>query len=124
MVRRDLERKLKAEGYSLLVAQNTSEAMPLLREQSPDLLILDVTLVGDNAFNGLSDGFSFIHWVRYSLPNASFPVIVYTADPSPLVEQKAAACQVFAVVPKTDGMAHLVDLIRLALVPGEMVFAQ
>lgn len=123
IARRSLEKNLKAEGCSLLAAESTSDAMRLIREQSPDLLILDLALFGENAFNGISDGFSFIHWLRYALPDVNFPVIIYTADPSPAMEQKAAACQVFAVVPKNENPANLMDLIRLALAPGEAALA-
>lgn len=41
---------LKAEGYRVRVAQDGSEAIAAIREETPDLILLDVMLPGRNGY--------------------------------------------------------------------------
>lgn len=50
-VRRSVERSLRYEGYEVLAAGDGPSALRVLRDQRPDLVVLDVTLPG---FDGLA----------------------------------------------------------------------
>ena len=50
-VRRSVERSLRYEGYEVLAAGDGASALRVLRDEHPDLVVLDVTLPG---FDGLA----------------------------------------------------------------------
>ncbi len=110
-----LESKLRAEGYDVICAFSSPEAMHAVQEKRPDLLILDLSLFADGQFNGLVDGFSLLNWMRYTLGDADFPVIIYTGDISPEIEARALACKVDAVFRKGDSLDLLLDAVCEAL---------
>ncbi len=111
-----LDTKLRGQGYEVVSATNSTEAMHAALEKRPDLVILDLTLFSeDGAFNGLTDGFSVLNWMRYTMEDASFPVVIYTADTSAEVERRAHACKVDAVLHKTDPPEALVGAVAEAL---------
>jgi DNA-binding response OmpR family regulator len=110
-----LSSKLLEAGYEVAEASNANEAMHSAQEQKPDLMILDLTLVNDSSINGIIDGFGLLHWLRYTLADTDFPVIVHTADTSRSIDAKAGACKVFAVFRKGDSMDHLLDEVNNAL---------
>jgi len=50
-----LEKKLKNEGYEVKVARDGEEALKLLREEKPDLLLLDVIMPKKGGFEVLEE---------------------------------------------------------------------
>lgn len=119
LARRGMETNLKNQGYEIIVTGGTNDAMHAVRQQKPDLLIVDLSLVKDGGFNGIRDGFSLLHWVRYTVSDPTLPVIIYTADNSPEVERLALASNVFAVLRKGDNLVQLVSTVHSALPPGD-----
>jgi CheY-like chemotaxis protein len=89
------------------------DALKAAFAQLPDLMILDLTLA-TASFDSFRDGFAVLNWLRHMLPNANFPVIIHTADPSPLVDKRARAAGVFAVVRKGDSATDILDVVRQA----------
>jgi CheY-like chemotaxis protein len=110
-----LTAQLQAQGYEVIGAVTISEAMHLTQTQMPDLLILDLTVLDTDPFAGLTDGFAFLSMLRRNHPEADFPVIVYTGDPSPEVDARARAEGVFAVVRKGAPTGEFASIVRLAL---------
>jgi CheY-like chemotaxis protein len=110
-----LESKLVAEGYEVVAAADANEAMRAAQGQKPDLMVLDLTLFSDSALNGILDGFGLLNWLRYTLADTNFPVIIHTADISPKVDAQANACKVFAVFRKGDSLTELIAAVRKAL---------
>src|SRR6185503_11235761 len=88
VVRRALENVLRAAGCEVKTATTASEALRATFAKVPDLMILDLTLAAAS-FDSFRDGFAVLHWLRHMLPDAYFPVIIHTADASPLVDQRA-----------------------------------
>ena len=50
-----LKLKLKASGYDVLTASNGSEAVEQVKEQEPDLVVLDVMMPGMDGFEALKE---------------------------------------------------------------------
>lgn len=64
-----LKRTLEPEGYRVIVADNGSSALALLKEHKTDLVILDIMMPG-------LDGFQVLDLIRQ---RSSVPVIMLTA---------------------------------------------
>jgi DNA-binding response OmpR family regulator len=60
---------LREEGYTVFTADNGTEAMRIIDEKAPDLLILDIMMPG-------MDGFEVMHRVRRSM---NLPIIILSA---------------------------------------------
>lgn len=112
VVSRALQNVLRAAGYEVVTATKATDALKAACAQSPDLMILDLTL--DATFDGFRDGFALLYWLRYMLGNALFPVIIHTADRSPLVDQRAREGGAFAVLRKDDSATNILDVVRQA----------
>jgi len=110
-----LESGLRNEGYEVVCARDAHQAAQSAQEQEPDLMILDLTLVNEANLNGILDGFSLLHWMRYFLPDHDFPVIIHTGDPSPAVERHAKETGVYAVFRKGTCLSELLAAVRKAL---------
>jgi DNA-binding response OmpR family regulator len=63
---------LEKEGYEVQTAQNGLEGLKKARENSPDLLILDVMLPG-------IDGFEICHSLRGEPHTADLPIVMFSA---------------------------------------------
>ena len=113
VVRRALENALRAAGCEVVTVTTASDAVRAAVAQLPDLMMLDLTL--DTAtFDTFRDGFAVLNWVRHRFSDAHFPVIIHTADPSPLVDERARTAGAFAVIRKGDKGTDIVDTVRQA----------
>ncbi|HEX5222537.1 MAG TPA: response regulator [Verrucomicrobiae bacterium] len=74
--------RLKADGYEVLSAPDSSKAMELLRCHMPDVVVLDVNLPDD--FTGLGwDGLKLVSWMNRLDAFKKIPVVMITSgDPS------------------------------------------
>jgi CheY-like chemotaxis protein len=110
-----LEAYLQSQGYLVTGVTTVGEALQVIKQELPDLLLLDLTLLGDDPFAGITDGFAFLHLLRLNYPAANFPVIIHSGDDSPQTEAHAQALGVFAVLKKGCPMPDLLGAIRQAL---------
>ncbi len=112
---RVLSSKFREAGYQVVAAASAPDAISAVREQPPDLMVLDLTLLDEDPFNTLSDGFACLHWLRRSFPEAEFPVIIHTADQSENLEARALEHGVSAVFRKGEDLDALMETVRLVL---------
>lgn len=115
VLREILQAQLEAQGYQVIGAATISEAMRLTRTEVPDLMILDLTVLDSDPFGGLTDGFAFLGLFRRNHPEADFPVIIHTGNPSPEVDARAKAQGVYAVIRKGISTGELIGIVGLAL---------
>jgi two-component system, NtrC family, response regulator HydG len=101
-------RLLKRLGYDCLTAQNGPEAIQLINEQHPDLVVTDLQLP-------VGDGFEVSRYVRRSLPQT--PVIVITAYHTPDTVGQAYANGATAYLSKPFSNAEFSEAVRRALAP-------
>ena len=67
-----LEAKLTSEYYDVLTATNGEEALTLVENDSPDLILLDVMMPG-------MDGFEVCTKIKQDPAHAHIPVVMVTA---------------------------------------------
>jgi CheY-like chemotaxis protein len=94
VVVRALSMKLKASGYDTLTAQEGSEAVSAVRQQKPDLIVLDINFPPDVAHGGGIgwDGFRIMEWLRRINEAKGTPVIIITGgDPAKYKDAALAA---------------------------------
>lgn len=110
---RSMQRGLEVQGFDVLVTETGEEGIQLIREQSIDLLVLDVMLPGRDGLDILAD-----------LRRGGFrkPVLVLTAKDSTEVRQRARDCGADGFLAKPFAFADFVARISqlLQLVPPEL----
>ncbi len=85
---------LKASGYEPVVANNGSEALSMVKEEVPDLIILDIMMPG-------IDGYETCARLRKKPEYKKTPIIMVSAKTSPLDEVKGilAGCTTYLTKP-------------------------
>ena len=98
-----ISKALGSMGVDALIANNGQEALDLLKDQLPDLVLLDLMMP-------VMDGFEFLEHFK-KLDNAKMvPVIVVTAKDLSAKERKSLASRVSGIVDKDKD--YIDDLIR------------
>jgi two-component system, NtrC family, response regulator GlrR len=115
VVRSVLEMQLVTHGYEVTTAATGPEAVTAAAANEPDLLILDLTLDAD-PLESMRSGFMLLGWLRRTLVDCGFPVIVHTADKSPRIDVEAERHGVYAVFRKGESTFKLLEIIRHALI--------
>ncbi len=69
---RTIAEKLEAEGYESLIIKDGEGSLSIVREEMPDLIVLDIMLPG-------LDGLSICRMVRHDREIADIPIIMLTA---------------------------------------------
>lgn len=67
---------LKLDGYQIHTAPGGQEAITLLDDLTPDLILLDVMMPG-------MDGYQVCHWVRENPATAQVPVVMLSGKADP-----------------------------------------
>ncbi len=94
-LRRDIADELTEAGYAVLEAANGHEALALLRDQRPDLILCDVSMPGP-------DGHAVLKAVQaMSADHAGIPFVFLSAlgDPRQVVEGKRLGADDYLVKP-------------------------
>lgn len=109
-----LQIKLAEAGYVAFAALDASEAIAVVRQQQPDIIVLDLNFPPD--IGGIDwDGFRLMQWLQ-RLENARrIPVIIITGHDSPANRQRAIELGATAFFTKPINNVGLVDVIREAL---------
>ncbi len=98
-----ISKALGSMGIEALIASNGQEALDLLEEQSPDLVLLDLMMP-------VMDGFEFLENFKKLDNTEKVPVIVVTAKDLSAKEREALARRVSGIVDKDKD--YIDDLIR------------
>src|ERR1051325_9317347 len=82
---------LKSKGYQVITATDGSQAIGIMRDEEPDMMLLDVSYPPDVASGGSVpwDGFQIAQWIRQM--NGKIPTIVFSGTDRPEYKQRAAA---------------------------------
>ncbi|NQT63744.1 MAG: response regulator [Candidatus Marinimicrobia bacterium] len=92
--------------YELHITDNVADAIILLQEHAADLIIVDLSLKGDE------DGIGLVHHVRASMSNPNIPIIAITAHAFPHDRAKVLDAGSNEYVPKPISPASLIKLIE------------
>lgn len=112
-----LSLKLQARGYTVCSAADPSTAIQQVRNENPDLLILDINFPTDVSAGGSVawDGFVILQWLERLNKDWRRPVIIITGEESARHEKQAQAVGAVAFFRKPIDNEELLDVIRRAL---------
>ena len=83
VIRKTTSFKLASAGYEPVTAADASEAISALREQRPELILLDLSFPPDVANGGRMtwDGFQLMSWLKREGTNVPF-IVITSSDAS------------------------------------------
>ncbi len=102
---RALQRGLSAHGYTVLIAKTGAEAIRLMRQRRPDILLLDLILPGVS-------GLEVCRMVR---AESNIPIIILSVKDAEFDKVEALDLGADDYVPKPFGMDEILARIRVAL---------
>src|SRR6266850_7887799 len=116
VILKTLSMKLTANGYDVITAEDGGTAVGLVRNQKPDLVILDISFPPDVGHGGGVpwDGFLILDWIRRLDGAKHVPIIFVTgADPKKYRERamKAGAANFFSKPVKVNEMIAAVNAL-------------
>jgi CheY-like chemotaxis protein len=107
-----LSRLFQRAGYTVLTAQNASQAVTQAHQERPDLILTDVTMPAGS-------GFSVLDRLKASTTTGAIPIIVLTGNDDAEVEARALAAGAIRVLRKPCDNAVLLECIRTAFREGK-----
>jgi chemosensory pili system protein ChpA (sensor histidine kinase/response regulator) len=109
--------KLESEGYEVVTATDGSEAIGAMRDQRPDLVLLDITFPPDIAQGGRVtwDGFQIMCWLRGLKEAKDVPFIIITGGDPDEYEERSLAHGALAFFHKPIHHEDLLPLIETTL---------
>jgi DNA-binding response OmpR family regulator len=114
VVVRALTMKLQGKGFQVLTAMDGSEAVKIVRKESPDLVVLDVNFPSD--VTGVPwDGFRIVEWVRRLDASRPMPVIIITGGDPEKLKGRVAEIGAVAFFQKPVNNDELLKVIRKTL---------
>ena len=92
LVLKSLSLTLSARGYDVSVAESGADALAHLRQEKPDLILLDLDFPPDvaNIGGALTDGFLIIDWARRMCDAENIPVIIISSTAPEKYRARAA----------------------------------
>jgi CheY-like chemotaxis protein len=83
--------KLKSKGYVVTTALDCSEALAMVRDDCPDLILLDIMFPPDVAHGGgvAWDGFLIMSWLRQFREGRNIPIIIITGLDTEQLQERA-----------------------------------
>lgn len=124
IILRTLTLALQPKGYKVLTALGGPETLSAVREQKPDLILLDLSFPPDLANIGgpLRDGFYIIEWLRRAPEAEKIPIIIISSTDPAQYRNQADAAGVVACIRKPIDNNKLLEAIHAAL--GEEMAVQ
>jgi CheY-like chemotaxis protein len=112
-----LSMKLRANNYDIVTAADGSEAVSAVRQQRPDLIVLDVSFPPDVAHGGGVpwDGFRIIQWLRRMEEAKNTPIVIITGGEAGKYKQRALAEGAVAFFQKPIDSTELLATINQSL---------
>jgi CheY-like chemotaxis protein len=106
--------KLQGAGYRVLAAMDGTEAVSMVRKESPDLILLDLTFPPEVI--GIPwDGFRIMEWFGRLDAAKQIPILVITGSEDPKLKERAAQTGAVAFFQKPLDHDKLLDVIRETL---------
>jgi len=93
------------EGYDVVICDNSKNALKMIIEEKPSLIILDLMMPG-------IDGFELMKKIKQDSNLASIPIVMVTAKLSKESEEKAKNMGVQAYLNKPVGINEIVDVVK------------
>jgi len=91
---------LEQQGYAVTEARDGDEALRIVRQQAPDLVLMDLQIPSRNGFDVLQE-------IRKDASLANLPVVAVTANAMPGDREKVLAAGFTGYIAKPVALAHL-----------------
>jgi CheY-like chemotaxis protein len=120
VILRAMSTKLAANGYDVCTAEDGGTAVKTVRQQKPDLILLDISFPPDVANGGgvAWDGFLIMGWLRRMEEAKQIPVIIITGGDPLKYKDRALAAGAVSFFHKPVDSEELLSVIRQALGMG------
>jgi CheY-like chemotaxis protein len=117
IILKTLSIKLQNVGYQVVTGVDGADAIRGVREEQPDLIILDIQYPPDVSHGGGVpwDGFILMRWLSAMERGQKIPVIFITGCADPGLREKALACGALALFDKPLDHVRLLALIQKTL---------
>jgi len=109
-IRKLYQRELAREGYNVLFASNAQDAIQLARENTPDLVIMDIRMPGMDGIEAMG---------RILEENNEVPIVINTAYTS--YKDSFLSWAADAYVTKSSDLTELKDAVRSLLANREVL---
>ena len=121
IIQRSVYFTLRDKGFTVLMAGTVSDAFNLIRQQRPDLILLDLNFpVEASDFAGSAwDGFTAIEWLRRTGDFNHIPVIVISGTKAEESRPRALAAGAVAYLEKPLDSETLQAAVMAALEKNE-----
>jgi DNA-binding response OmpR family regulator len=103
-----IEERLIMNGYEIITSQNGLEALPSVKRERPDLIILDIMLPG-------MDGLTVCRMIKFDQNLKNIPVLILTSRDTENAADLAKKCRADAFLIKTTKSEILLDVIKMLL---------
>jgi CheY-like chemotaxis protein len=114
VVQRAIHFALRDQGYIFLMCKEVLAAINLIRDERPDLILVDLSFPLESSYIGgpVQDGFFFIRWVRRTPEIKTTPVIVISATEPAKYQGEIAGLDIKACLRKPLKKEELIAAIQ------------
>ena len=115
--RQKLSKRLVAEGYEVLEAEDGAEAVTTVHSHKPDLVLLSTSFPPDVAHGGgaFDDGFLIINWLKRMQEAQTVRIILLTNEDAAKLHDKAKATGVMGLFQKPISEEALLSAVQRIL---------
>jgi CheY-like chemotaxis protein len=109
--------KLESQGYAVATAVDGADALGALRDENPNLVLLDIHFPPDIAHGGGVpwNGFLLMRWLRGIENLGKVPILFTTGDDPGDYRDRARACGAAGLFHKSEEPEVLISMIERAL---------
>lgn len=104
-IRRFVEVNLVRAGYEVIQADDGIEGLERIREETPDLIVLDVVLPN-------MDGYEVLNWMQAEPEHRRIPVVIFTAQTEHIDMRKLRHAGPIRYAIKPISARQLVDVVK------------
>ena len=119
IIQRTVYFALRDKGFLVLMAGTIADAFNVIRQQKPELVLLDLNFPVDASdFGGnVWDGFAAIEWMRHTGDFGHIPIVVISGSNAEESRPRALAAGAVAYLPKPLDREALHTAVLAALAP-------
>jgi CheY-like chemotaxis protein len=117
VIQRSVYFALRDAGYKVVMIGEVYGAINIIREEQPDVLLLDLSFPADpgNIGGPTQDGFFFIEWVRRTPEVERVPIIIISSSDPATYQERVAASGVNVFLRKPLDKAALINAVQTVI---------
>ena len=116
IIQRTVYFALRDKGFLVLMCGNVTDGLLVIRQQKPDLILLDLNFPAAGDFGGAAwDGFAAIEWLQRTGDSKAIPIIVISGSDPEVSQPRALAAGAVAYFQKPIDKEKMLAGILAAL---------